>query len=90
MSEMVERVAKAQWNLDIEFGSRPCWDNASPEQRSAAMDMARAAIEAMREPTEAMRDVGNEAAYQRERISGLRTDRMAPETWQAMIDAALE
>lgn len=93
MSEMVERVARAQWNLDLKWGSRPGWDDADPEQRSAAMDLARAAIEAMREPTDGMigeamiqphPSVADAGGVIEQGRAAIRID------YQAMIDEALK
>lgn len=73
MSEMVEQVAKAIWelwsNIDGVY-DQPAW--ADLKEKDKCLDLARAAIEAMREPTKAMRLLGNDR-----------------EIWRAMIDAAL-
>ncbi len=77
MSEMIERVAKAQ------AGAR--WDLFDDEHKDAARDLARAAIEAMREPTEEMKEAGSDFVY--EAWGDGKT--IAREAWQANIDAAL-
>lgn len=87
MSEMVERVAKAQWDLDRASGGRPAWGDADHEHRSAAMELARAAIEAMREPTEGMIDAGADADAPEWGGIGLMA---ALTAWCLMIDEALK
>jgi hypothetical protein len=95
MTEMVDRVARpiAAEIMELTTDQRRSFkfpDDANGDTCDRARSAARAAIEAMREPTEAMCDCGNEAAYQCERRSGLRGERYGCDTWQAMIDEAME
>lgn len=76
MSEMVERVARV---IVDSWQQDNGWDKQPEYGKELARRCARAAIAAMRRPTSAMceapSDVNYDDAYQ---------------TWQAMIDAALE
>lgn len=74
MSEMVERVARAQAILGGHF-----LEEFDLGEREVAFDFARAAITAMREPTDAMRN-----AFYVDNYGD------ADKAWQAMIDAALK
>lgn len=82
--EMVERVAKAQWELDCKSSDRAAWEDADNEHRLAAMELAHIAIKAMREPTEGMVDAG----YDFTADPCWREDFI--KAWQAMIDEALK
>lgn len=83
MSEMVERVARAIADADMEdYEGREALYNA----------FARAAIEAMREPTNNMRGIGFDEAYEHIEPSPYGPvvhAKIGQKVWQAMIDAAL-
>lgn len=91
MSEMIEQVAKAMWDvrrahannagIELEF-----WDDGTIPKANGIMDEARAALEAMREPTKAM--IARITYYDTEYDQC--TDEMATEQWQKMIDEALK
>ncbi len=89
MSEMIERVARASfacWRTRMdELGhhldkGRNFEDMSESESEFAIMN-ARAVIEAMREPSKAMMDAGRPWAY---------SDKLPPNCWIKMIDAALK
>ena len=87
MSDMIEQVAKAMWDvrrahamneagIELEF-----WGDGTIPKANGIMDEARAAIEAMREPTDEMVAAGErlEPDYQY----------FMPDYWRAMIEVAL-
>jgi len=76
MSEMIERVAKAQ------AGWR--WDQFDEEHKNACRDLARSAIEAMREPTVEML-----ISAQEEWLCVRAAEERGDFIWRAMIDTAL-
>jgi hypothetical protein len=57
-----------------------------PERWAARLLRARAVLQAIREPSEGMVEAGEEVAMRPFVAAG----QFTPETWQAMIDAALE
>ncbi len=90
MSEMVERVARAQYALDAAKGFLPPWDHAAAHVKDFYCETARAAIEAMREPTEAMLEVGAQYCYQTYGGDWDTSLNDARVSWQAMIDETLD
>lgn len=78
MTTMIERVARAQ--AEVIFGKGCPLDDDDYVR-------ARAAIEAMREPTDAMVDAGFDAGD--DTVQGYSENADPQDTWQAMIDAAL-
>ena len=84
MNEMVERVARALWEVGCNSGD-PIFDELNPERQRALIALARTAITAMREPAKAM----CEAACM-DGLEGLVAVHLADVMkWHAMIDAAL-
>lgn len=79
MSEMIERVAKALYDISLRKMNSAEWEDAGSFTQDTKRREARAAIEAMREPT---RDMIDAAAT---------VDRYAEpgEEWGPMIDTAL-
>ncbi len=97
MSEMIERVAKAMWEENINHVSKgitglEAWENESERLRDDWRFFARAAIEAMREPSDKMLseyvdrcNAGGE--LNQESDIGIEEDMR--QVWYAMIDVAL-
>lgn len=91
MSEMIEEVAKAMWDVRrahangagvfLEF-----WGDGTIPKANGIMQEARAAIEAMREPTDAMVNAANALD---EVSKGVLITPIPERAWEAMIDAAL-
>jgi hypothetical protein len=75
---MVERVAKAIYDVTSVDDMTLPWEKAKAGQKELHMEWARAAIEAMREPTEAMLWEGPGDPY------------MEKHVWARMIGAALK
>lgn len=87
MSEMIERIAKAIWEVrQPNPPGHAAWEDysgfgPSKTERSFTLAQARAAIQAMREPTLEMLKSGGQTPFH-----GADTPRVF---WQAMIDEAL-
>lgn len=86
----VEEVARAIWGEWSLWASpitkpKPSWDDLAEGNKDLGRRMARAAIAAMREPTAVMIEVGNNYTH----CGGSCGNRAGRDTWQAMIDAAL-
>lgn len=80
---MVERVARALW---AEAQCPGKFEDCEPLAGQIRFrELARAAIEAMRGPTEAMIKIGDDYTH----CGGSCGNRAGRDTWQAMIDAAL-
>jgi hypothetical protein len=85
--EMVERVARAMFDLNIEMLD---WDRVHESVSEGYRHSTRAAIAAMREPTEGMVTAGKDAyKVTRGKRSNLHGPAGLAGKWQAMIDAAL-
>ena len=84
-----EKGAEADWPLVCEAVATTNEQEfpALHETYSLAINEARAAIEAMREPTDAMVDAGFDAGD--DTVQGYSENADPQDTWQAMIDAAL-
>jgi len=83
MSDMVERIAKALRESDIDHGHA---DEGT--ELGSYFAPARAAIEAMREPTESMWDAATKAAERDE--AHMSTYHCVGEAYRAAIDEALK
>ncbi len=78
--EMVERVARAMWEVDSALN----WE----DEMADYIMMARAAIEAMREPTQLMAEAGMKERRKANQITT--ADSLPYRVYCAHIDAALE
>jgi hypothetical protein len=61
MNDMVERVARAQWEWEranLHAGEGAAWEELDERDRTNRLASARAGIEALREPNEQMTEVG--------------------------------
>lgn len=79
--DMIERVARAMFDVCSVDGVTLPWEKVDQGKRDLHMEWATAAIEAMREPTEAMVEAGEKY---------IRAGRLAEEKYKAMINAALK
>lgn len=76
MSEMIEKVAKAIWNVHV----NDTFDQSARDDDPMYKDMAEAAIKAMREPTNSMIKSGDELSH----------DGSSEDIWKDMIAVALK
>lgn len=79
MSEMIERVARAIFNVNFSHYPPDLRERCWPAGRSISIEIAREAIKAMREPTEAMMIAACHAGN---------ADMEA--SWRAAVDEALK
>jgi hypothetical protein len=84
MSEMIERVAKAIFDIEYADPRRPVPDFHPPHH--LYLKAARAAIEAMRNYSPAMAQAGDGMVMSPHAYRG---KGLGPQVWQAMIDEAL-
>jgi hypothetical protein len=85
MSEMIEQVAKAMWDVRRAHANKDgifleFWGDGTVPKANGIMEEARAAINAMREPTEVMQKAAREQTGQQSYA----------DVWRAMIDEALK
>ena len=93
MNKMIERVAKAIYNVEphLNQGEPIPWEKLRGPLRDLAVQNAKAAIEAMREPTEAMSRAPENAGAIVLTLEGHQPlyPGNARQAWRFMINAAL-
>ena len=96
MTDKLSEVARAMWRglldadkVNVEVANAS-FDLMDDKQQELLRIQAKAAIEAMREPTDAMVKRGREKQFSSLLDTADSDDEVARDTWQAMVDAALE
>ncbi|MGR9130752.1 hypothetical protein [Rhizobium leguminosarum] len=87
---MIDRVAKAIYDVTSVDDVTLPWERAKAGQRELHMEWAQAAIEAMREPTQQMRLAGIAEWSRPDPTPEHESTLVFNVVWRAMVDAALK
>jgi len=87
MTDMIERVARAMFERELDNGP---WEQRTETQEAIYMADARAAIKAMREPTQEMRLAAVAEWCRPDPLPEHGSTLVFNAIWQAMIDEALK